>query len=133
MCVLWQRALQHPNLAVQRLGLRTFLQRDWQGMSPCTLVSGGLAVKLQEEVPQAFLSNVLFPALLHKDCHFGNVKSKAEKDFDIEVWRFCQDEVVSVWRFCQDEVVSVWRFCQDEVVSVWRFCQDEGCFCFIRT
>lgn len=29
LCVLWQRALQHPNLNMQRLGLRTFLQRHW--------------------------------------------------------------------------------------------------------
>lgn len=24
-----RRVMQHPNLVVQRLGLRTFLQRDW--------------------------------------------------------------------------------------------------------
>lgn len=29
-CVVWQRALHHENPYVQRLGLRSFLQRDWE-------------------------------------------------------------------------------------------------------
>ncbi|MEW5302934.1 MAG: hypothetical protein WDW36_005671 [Sanguina aurantia] len=36
-CVVWQRALQHANPYVQRLGLRSFLQRDWETPPPAPL------------------------------------------------------------------------------------------------
>ncbi|GAX85166.1 hypothetical protein CEUSTIGMA_g12584.t1 [Chlamydomonas eustigma] len=34
LLVLWQRALQHPNLVVQRLALCSFLQRKWRSDDP---------------------------------------------------------------------------------------------------
>ena len=85
--VLWQRALQHPNVAVQRLGLRTFLQRDW-GYDPSRHQDGsgsgdggggggsGSAALSPPAPPRIpfppvrFVESVLLPTLLQREAHF---------------------------------------------------------------
>eukprot|EP00775_Hariotina_reticulata_P006297 gene6297-6532_t len=49
--VLWQLALQHKNLQVQRMALRTLLKRRW---TPAVI----------QQIPASFISGVLLPALL---------------------------------------------------------------------
>lgn len=83
MCVLWQRALQHPNAQVQRMGLRTFLQRAW-GSSTGGAVEAGVhaAPRPHAAVPLEFVQAVLMPALT-KEVHYKGTTS----EFDTLVGR----------------------------------------------
>ncbi|GIL43960.1 hypothetical protein Vafri_1516 [Volvox africanus] len=64
-CVLWSRALQHGNVQVQRLGMRTFLQRDWR------------AADVLRSVPLGFVKGVLLPAIA-RDIHYRGGAAEAE-------------------------------------------------------
>ena len=91
--VLWQRALQHPNVAVQRLGLRTFLQRDW-GYDPCSLAEGcGVDGATSSTValpipfpPVGFVEGVLLPTLMQREAHFKPAAAADGSGFNTEVW-----------------------------------------------
>ncbi|KXZ44095.1 hypothetical protein GPECTOR_74g709 [Gonium pectorale] len=64
--VLWTRALQHGNFQVQRLALRTLLQRDW-GIGG----SGNGGDEALRGVPPAFVAGVLLPSLTRDHHHRG--------------------------------------------------------------
>ncbi|GLI70009.1 hypothetical protein VaNZ11_014743 [Volvox africanus] len=64
-CVLWSRALQHGNVQVQRLGMRTFLQRDWR------------SADVLRSVPLGFVKGVLLPAIA-RDIHYRGGAAEAE-------------------------------------------------------
>lgn len=70
-CVLWARVLQHGNIQVQRLGMRTFLQRDWR--QPAVL----------QQVPVGFVASVLLPALT-RDIHYRGGAAEADV-LDVQV------------------------------------------------
>ena len=104
--MLWQRVLQHPNLVVQRQGLRTFLQRDWGYSNSGSVVQpdsaeGGDAAAATETSsrgeatpadrtvaatpfpPLRFVEAVLLPALLQRDVHFRPA-ADAREGFDTQ-------------------------------------------------
>ena len=104
--VLWQRVLQHPNLVVQRQGLRTVLQRDWGYSNSGSVVQpdsaeGGDAAAATETSsrgeatpadrtvaatpfpPLRFVEAVLLPALLQRDVHFRPA-ADAREGFDTQ-------------------------------------------------
>ncbi|GIL82026.1 hypothetical protein Vretifemale_10973 [Volvox reticuliferus] len=64
-CILWSRALQHGNVQVQRLGMRTFLQRDWRSED------------VLRSVPLGFVKGVLLPAIT-RDIHYRGGAAEAE-------------------------------------------------------
>ncbi|PNH07214.1 putative methyltransferase TARBP1 [Tetrabaena socialis] len=70
-CVLWSRALQHGNVQVQRLAMRTLLQRDWRG---------GEALRA---VPPGFVAGVLLPALA-REYHYRGGAAESEV-LDVQV------------------------------------------------
>ena len=104
--MLWQRVLQHPNLVVQRQGLRTVLQRDWGYSNSGSVVQpdsaeGGDAAAATETSsrgeatpadrtvaatpfpPLRFVEAVLLPALLQRDVHFRPA-ADAREGFDTQ-------------------------------------------------
>ena len=100
LCVLWQRGLNHPNLQVQKMALRSFLQRAWCAEPPTQAQQtqqassqasaqqparqGAAGARAHGGVPLSFVVEVLLPALTC-DFHYKGVTG----GYSVQVWCVC--------------------------------------------